>query len=27
VVLIDWADAYWTYDRGARIIIEPSRPP
>jgi NADH:ubiquinone reductase (H+-translocating) len=27
VVLIDWADAYWTYDRGARIIIEASRPP
>jgi NADH:ubiquinone reductase (H+-translocating) len=27
VVLIDWADAYWTYDRGARIIIEAERPP
>jgi len=27
VVLIDWADAYWTYHRGARIIVEPSRPP
>jgi NADH dehydrogenase len=27
VVLIDWADAYWTYDRGARIIIEAPRPP
>jgi NADH:ubiquinone reductase (H+-translocating) len=27
VVLIDWADAYWTYDRGARIIIAPSPPP
>lgn len=26
VVLIDWADAYWTYRRGARIIVEPSRP-
>jgi NADH dehydrogenase len=21
VVLIDWASAYWTYDRGARIIV------
>lgn len=27
VVLIDWADAYWTYHRGARIIVAPSRPP
>ena len=27
VVLIDWADAYWTYDRGARIVVEPPRPP
>ena len=27
VVLIDWADAYWTYHRGARIIVEASRPP
>jgi NADH dehydrogenase len=27
VVLIDWADAYWTYHRGARIIVEPSQPP
>lgn len=27
VVLIDWADAYWTYRRGARIIVEPSTPP
>jgi NADH dehydrogenase len=27
VVLIDWADAYWTYHRGARIIVEPSHPP
>ena len=26
VVLIDWADAYWTYHRGARIIVEASRP-
>lgn len=26
VVLIDWADAYWTYHRGARIIVEPSPP-
>src|SRR5262249_42574424 len=22
VVLIDWADAYWTYHRGARIIVD-----
>ncbi|HYL01058.1 MAG TPA: NAD(P)/FAD-dependent oxidoreductase [Steroidobacteraceae bacterium] len=28
VVLIDWADAYWTYHRGARIIVEdPPRSP
>jgi NADH dehydrogenase len=27
VVLIDWADAYWTYRRGARIIVEAPRPP
>ena len=27
VVLIDWADAYWTYHRGARIIVEPWHPP
>jgi NADH dehydrogenase len=27
VVLIDWADAYWTYHRGARIIVAPSQPP
>jgi len=27
VVLIDWADAYWTYRRGARIIVGASRPP
>jgi NADH dehydrogenase len=27
VVLIDWADAYWTYHRSARIIIEASRRP
>ena len=28
VVLIDWADAYWTYRRGARIIVaEPPRAP
>jgi NADH dehydrogenase len=25
VVLIDWADAYWTYRRGARIIVEEPR--
>lgn len=23
VVLIDWASAYWTYQRGARIIVSP----
>jgi NADH dehydrogenase len=22
VVLIDWAEAYWTYRRGARIVID-----
>ena len=22
VVLIDWAGAYWTYDRSARIIVD-----
>ncbi len=27
VVLIDWADAYWTYRRGARIIVGATRPP
>lgn len=27
VVLIDWARAYWTFERGARIVIEPARPP
>lgn len=28
VVLIDWASAYWTYHRGARIVTaEPSGPP
>ncbi len=27
VVLIDWARAYWTFERGARIVIEPVRPP
>lgn len=27
VVLIDWADAYWTYHRGARIIVESPEPP
>jgi len=26
VVLVDWADAYWTYRRSARIIVEPSHP-
>ena len=26
VVLIDWADAYWTYHRGARIIVDAPRP-
>jgi len=25
VVLIDWASAYWTYDRGARIIVRETR--
>jgi len=24
VVLIDWASAYWTYQRGARIIVAPA---
>jgi len=28
MVLIDWADAYWTYHRGARIIVDaPPRSP
>jgi NADH:ubiquinone reductase (H+-translocating) len=27
VVLIDWADAYWTYHRGARIIVGAVRRP
>jgi NADH dehydrogenase len=27
VVLIDWASAYWTYQRGARIIIADQQPP
>lgn len=28
VVLIDWASAYWTYHRGARIVTaEPAHPP
>ena len=22
VVLIDWAIAYWTFDRNARIVVE-----
>ena len=26
VVLIDWAEAYWSYRRGARIIIPPPEP-
>jgi NADH dehydrogenase len=27
VVLIDWAWAYWTFERSARIVTEPARPP
>ena len=27
VVLIDWAVAYWTYDRNARIVVQGRRPP
>jgi NADH dehydrogenase len=27
VVLIDWAEAYWTYRRGARIIVGESKQP
>jgi hypothetical protein len=27
VVLIDWAWAYWTFERSARIVSEPAKPP
>jgi NADH dehydrogenase len=27
VVLIDWAWAYWTFERSARVVAEPARPP
>jgi NADH dehydrogenase len=27
VVLIDWAWAYWTYERHARVVAEPNAPP
>jgi hypothetical protein len=26
-VLIDWAWAYWTFERSARIVTEPARRP
>jgi NADH dehydrogenase len=27
VVLIDWAWAYWTFERSARIVADPAKPP
>jgi NADH dehydrogenase len=27
VVMIDWAWAYWTFERSARIVVNPSAPP
>ncbi|HJV95771.1 MAG TPA: FAD-dependent oxidoreductase, partial [Albitalea sp.] len=26
IVMIDWAWAYWTYERGARVVAEPAPP-
>jgi hypothetical protein len=25
VVLIDWAWAYWTFERSARVVVEPAK--
>jgi NADH dehydrogenase len=27
IVMVDWAWAYFTYERSARVVAEPPRPP
>jgi NADH dehydrogenase len=27
IVMVEWAWAYFTYERGARVVAEPARPP